>query len=332
VAKIGGKNSAFETRYRESIKRLSKRIDFHTQKISSILLNAYSKPKSGAKYWNTVRRQLDVQYRALSKIYSTWAKSNIPKAHKASMKEIMTRLNRSKTIAKKAKRSFTSLATATKSQQIQAVLVKDAIQTWNAALNLGNANLKRITRKTQQLLLSEIIVDSSIARAIESGNLMNNTFINSINLSNTLAAELDKTAVIIDGKKYVIAGSRKFSPKYYAEMVTRVKFHEAQAHAAIQTAANYSTSLVQVSNHNTTTQICIPYENKVFSISGKDVSFPRLEDIPPFHPNCLHLLFPMFESAMVADGSLKNWQDFSNNRTEIPPSPAGFIPVSKRGE
>jgi hypothetical protein len=151
-------------------------------------------------------------------------------------------------------------------------------------------------------------------------------------MSDTLAAQLSAAAEIIDGKKYVIAGARRFSPKYYAEMVTRSKFHEAQAQGALLTAQNYGTSLVQVSSHNTTTKICIPYEGKVYSIGGKDSRFPVLENISPFHPNCLHLLFPMFASAMEVDGSLEGWTAFSSGAIKVPPSPANFIPVDARGE
>ncbi len=119
-------------------------------------------------------------------------------------------------------------------------------------------------------------------------------------------------------------------PEYYAEMVTRVKFHEAQAQAAVVTAGNYGTSLVHVSSHNTTTAICQKFEGKVFSINGKDKRFPLLTDIPPFHVNCLHLLFPMFVESMEVEGTLKEWEAFSNGRSSMPPSPSNFKPIDTR--
>lgn len=330
MAQIGGPNSSFEKLFRESIDGLNKSLTYRTNRISAILLKAYNNPKVSARYWNSVRRALDTQYKAMDKLYRTWAKKNIPTAYKASVKELMTRLNRSKTIAKRAKRSFSDIVTSNKSMQIQAVLVRDAITDWNQSLRLGQANVNRLTRRTQQTLLSESLVDASIIESVASGNLMNNTFIRTINLSQSLASQLDEVATVIDGEKYVIAGSRRFRPKYYAEMVTRVKFHEAQAQAAVITAGNYGTSLVQVSSHNTTTAVCQEFEGKIFSINGKDGRFPPLVDVPPYHVNCLHLLFPMFESAMEADGSLNQWIDFSNEKTGTPPSPASFVPLDKR--
>jgi len=330
LAVIGGPNSNFEKLFRKSISALNKSIQFRTNRITAILIKAYKNPRTNAAYWRKVRSQLDVQYRAMERLYNTWAHKNIPLAHKASVKELMTRLNRSKEVAKKAKRTYTDLITSSRSKQIQIILVRDAIIDWTESLKQGQRNLNRITRKTQQALLSESLIDRSIIRAIESGNLMNNTFIKSINLSDTLAAQLNDLSKLIDGEKYVIAGSRRFRPKYYAEMVTRVKFHEAQAHGAIQTAQNYGTSLVQVSSHNTTTPICQKFEGRVFSINGKDDRFPTLTTIPPFHVNCLHLLFPMFDTAMEVDGTLDDWVAFSNDEVGTPPSPANFVPVDKR--
>lgn len=332
MAVVGGPNSNFEKLFRESIKSLDKSLQLHTDRISKILLRAYKNPKTSAKYWRTVRAQLDKEYKALEKLYRNWAKKHIPTAYKASVKELFTRLNRSKSIASRAKRSFTDLITSSKSRQIQTILVRDAIIDWVESLRQGQRNLNRITRRTQQTLLSESLIDRSIIRAIESGNLMNNTFIKSIGLSDTLAAQLKDLATVIDGEKYVIAGSRRFRPKYYAEMVTRVKFHEAQAQGAVQTALNYGTSLVQVSSHNTSTPICQKFEGRIFSINGKDPRFPVLTTLSPFHVNCLHLLFPMFESAMEVDGTLDEWVDFSNEDINIPPSPANFVPIEERVE
>jgi hypothetical protein len=95
-------------------------------------------------------------------------------------------------------------------------------------------------------------------------------------------------------------------------------------------ANNYGTDLVQVSSHNTTTKICMPYEGKVYSISGKDKRFPPLMNTPPYHPNCLHLIFPTFESGMIAQGTLDSFSAFSMGKISKPPLPASFKPISKR--
>jgi hypothetical protein len=329
---IGGKYSQFESRYKDSIKKLSNSIQYRTERITTILLKAYNKPKPGARYWNAVRAELDIQYRELQSLYNTWARKAIPISYRASVKELMTRLNRSKTIAARATVSYSTLVNNTRSQQIVNALFRDAVTDWVGALNAGQANLNRLTRRTQQLLIQESFVDISVANAIESGNLMNNTFVSTLPVTDTLSDQLIAASKMIDGELYVQAGSKRFTPNYYAEMVTRTKFHEAQAFGAIQTARNYKTSLVHVSAHNTTTAICQLFEGKVFSIGGQDPRFPRLETAPPFHPNCLHLLFPVFSSAMEVTGTLEDWEKFSKGESNRPPAPANFVPVSDRGE
>jgi len=328
--KIGGKHSRFEKDMTASIKILEVSIQKRTNKISAILVRAYSEPNPTSKYWAAVRRDLNVQYRELQAIYSKWSNKNIPAAYKSAMRDLFKQLNRSKDIARRSKRSYLDLVNSPRSNRIQNVLVKDAIADWTLSLKKGQTNLNRMTRKTQQALVKQSFVDTSVVKAIGTGNLMNNTFIKSINMSDTLAGALNEVAEIIDGEKYVIAGSRRYRPKYYAEMVTRVKFHEAQSLAAVGTAGNYGTSLLQVSSHNTSTAICLDYEGKIFSIGGKDNRFPPVETLSPFHVNCLHLMFPTFESGLEVNGGVEKWSEFSKNKIDRPPSPANFIPVKDR--
>ena len=330
--KIGGPNSKQEILFRKSYKELNSKIVVIEKRISGILIKAYHSPTAGAAYWNKVRRDLDIEYKKLKVLYTAYSQKAIPKAYRASMQELFKRLNSTKGMAKKASKTFSELVTSPRTLSITKALYNDAIADWFGALNAGQSNLERITRRTQQALVDQAIVNESVARAIESGNLLNNTFYKSKNLTNTLAAQLKEMAEIIDGEYYVIAGKKRFKPNYYAELVTRVKFHEAQAYGAMQTAANYGTSLVKVSYHNTTTEICQQYENMIFSMDGKDKRFPLLTETPPFHPNCLHNLFPVFAEAMEATGTLKQWEDFSKGTSQTPPAPKGFVPIDKRGD
>ena len=188
---------------------------------------------------------------------------------------------------------------------------------------VGKNNVTRITRLTQQSLLNERIIDATVAEAFNLGNLRK--------AATTLQTMFESDLLdMAANKRFVQAGSKKFTPSYYAEMVTRTKFHEAHSFAGLAQAKNYGTDLVQVSSHNTTTAICLPFEAKVFSVSGKDPRFPPLTETPPYHPNCLHLIFPTFESAMEVQGTLKAFSAFSEGRISRPPVPAGFVPIDKR--
>lgn len=329
---IGGPNSKQEKYFNDSFASLDARILASEKKLTQILTKAYDSPKLGAKYWNKVRRDLNREYAELNVMYKSWAKVKVPRAYKVYMKDLFNRLNKSRQIAKKASKSYASLSTSPRTLQMTKALYNDAIREWTASLNAGKSNLNRLTRRTQQTLLKESIIDSSVAKAIESGNLLNNSFYNSTNMSNTLASQLKEVAEVIEGKYYVTAGKRRFKANYYAKLVSRVKFHEAQAYGAIQVATNYGTSLLQVSNHNTKTEVCQKYENKIYSVGGKDPNYDILLEVSPFHPNCLHNMFPVFADTLEALGQSEQWEDFSKGRIDTPPSPKNFVPISKRGQ
>jgi hypothetical protein len=75
---------------------------------------------------------------------------------------------------------------------------------------------------------------------------------------------------------------------------------------------------------------CIPFEGKVFSISGQDKDFAQATEVPAFHPNCLHSISIVFRS-VLEDRGIKKFSDFSLGKTEIHPTRTTHIPISKRG-
>lgn len=83
---------------------------------------------------------------------------------------------------------------------------------------------------------------------------------------------------------------RNYNLRGYAEMCVYTEAINAQAEATVNIALENDSDLVQVSDHSTICPICIPYEGKVFSISGKDTDFPMLEQQPAYHPRCKHTL------------------------------------------
>ncbi len=87
----------------------------------------------------------------------------------------------------------------------------------------------------------------------------------------------------------------------YAAMVARSTMREATNQAVLDQMQALGYDLVKMSSHATSCAVCIPYENRVYSISGKDKRFPPLTDAfdPPYaniHPNCAHVIFPYIEA------------------------------------
>ncbi len=178
--------------------------------------------------------------------------------------------------------------------------------------------------ETQQKILTEKQIESTLfTELLQSGNITKA----SRQLTGAFWSEMYGA---IKEDRFIQAGKYKYKPRYYADMVARVKFHEAQSEASVLQCGNYGTDLVQVSSHNTTTAICVPFEGKIYSVSGTSKMFPPLFDTPPYHPNCLHLIYPTFESAMEVQGTLDSFSAFSKGTISRPPIPASFIPISKR--
>ena len=324
MSNFGGKHSAFEKDFAIRFKRLDIALDKTENKILKILSKSMDTPKTSTVYWNKVRKDIDAQYAKMVAVFDDWAKKEIPLAYRRSIRSMSKRINATKSIINVATKNTIEMIHAKGSAQVMGLLYQNAMEDFISASVAGRKNVRNFTRLTQQKLIADKVIDLELsATFIETGNLGKSI--------SGLSSELwNKSAETLEGKRYVQAGSRKYKPSYYAEMVGRVKFHEANAEAALMTAANYDTDLVQVSSHNTRTDICLDFEGKVFSISGRDPRFPVLTETPPFHVNCLHLIFPTFEGAMKIQGTLDTFSAFSKGEISRPPIPASFIPISER--
>lgn len=83
----------------------------------------------------------------------------------------------------------------------------------------------------------------------------------------------------------------------YSKMAARTINMEIQNNATILQVQELKYDLVKMSFHNGSCPVCRKYENRIYSISGKDKRFPKL-NIPfsngfaVIHPNCRHTLEP----------------------------------------
>jgi len=85
-------------------------------------------------------------------------------------------------------------------------------------------------------------------------------------------------------------GGRQWQLKRYTDMLARTHIIKSGNEGTLNRAVQFNTDIVQVSVHGATDDLCLRFEGKIFSISGNSKNFPRLETIPPFHPNCRHSL------------------------------------------
>lgn len=286
-------DKAFTKAVNDSIKPLTVKLAKHQAKLAALLTKSVTDPVASAAYWNRLRREVDIIYAQMQATFAPFMKVQLPRTMRNTLNGLMTTIEADKSIIATASKSYAQMVTQT--APLSAMMAREASATFLSALNAGRQNVIRFTHVTQQLLLTEQQIDLALIKGLTDGDLRKAS---RILTGDFYAKMLDN----IKDQQFIQAGRYRYKPSYYSEMVARTKFHEAQSIAGLTTAANYGTDLVQISSHNTSTAICIPFEGNVYSINGTHKVFPPLSDTPPYHPNCLHLLYPVFESAIIPGG------------------------------
>ena len=316
-------NSEFQTDFKKRFITLSNKLSKLENELQATVLKSIKGAKTSSLYWRQAEREITLIYAQMIKNFNDWAKVQIPLRYKLSLIRIQNRIEGTKTIINNARYGITHMLNTNASAQIMQALYRTASESFGSACVLGRKNIFTFTRLTQQTLLREGFIDLTIATEFGTGDLRRAADKLSASFYSKMLGEVKE-------KQFVQAGQRKFKPRYYSELVARTKFHDAHSEAALSEARNYDTDLMQISSHNTTTRLCMDFEGKIFSVSGKDPRFPPLTDTPPYHPNCLHLMFPTFESAMKTQGTLGAFESFSKGKISRPPIPSSFIPIGER--
>ncbi len=323
MANFGGPNSIFEIDLNTRLKPLYVRMDSLEIKLQNLMIESISNANKSITYWNTVTREIDDIYLQMNKVFIDWSNLQVPRRYRRSLTILQSRIENSKAILNTAKRGIIKLLNTNASSQIVSSLYISAIESFANASLLGKRNMYNLLRLTQQNLIDESLINLTVGTGFDLGDLRK--------AAKSIESQLwSKLMNQVENKQFVQAGRYHYTPRYYSELVARTKFHQAHSQATLVQAANYGTDLIQVSTHNTKTEICQDFEGKIFSISGKDLRFPPLTENAPYHPNCLHLEYPTFESAMIVQGSLQSFSEFSLGEISRPPLPAGFIPLANR--
>lgn len=91
---------------------------------------------------------------------------------------------------------------------------------------------------------------------------------------------------------FVDASGRRWPLDTYAEMVSRTTTREAASRATVTRLEEVGLDLVTISSHPHKADECTPYDGQTFSLSGDHPDYDELEELPPFHPNCAHVVTP----------------------------------------
>lgn len=155
-----------------------------------------------------------------------------------------------------------------------------------------------------QSKIRELIVQSSEAQYTQADEFTRLQF--SQDLMNRFADDN------ITGIKY--ADGRTMKLDTYSEVVARSQTGNAARQAALNRQQEYGLDLVQISQHFPTSDLCAPWQARVYSISGTDTKYTNLQtaiDGGLFHANCKH-----FQSAYIEGASRlpENKLDTKENR------------------
>jgi len=93
-------------------------------------------------------------------------------------------------------------------------------------------------------------------------------------------------------RKWIRINGRSYDLIKYARLVARTRIRKIQSDATINSCREFDNDLVEVSDHNTETEICKPFEGQIYSLNGTTPGYDILSESPPYHPNCFHFIRP----------------------------------------
>lgn len=239
------------------------------RRIVDRIRDAVNSPEPTQKYWNFQLANISKLYDVLNDKWSEWISPAM-----TSFYDIAYDL--AEKIMRKAR--LEPVGTIPGASRIIDALINDTIKKMRVGSDASIGEINTLFREVQTSLLREDQINRAIAEGIlESGTV------------NRVQSNLEKILYdrLVNKEQIVVAGSKHFTPEYYAELLARTRTRDAQSAASVQASLDYGVDLIQVSDHNTTTEICMKYEGQIFSISGKTPGYERLGEIAPFHPNCV---------------------------------------------
>ena len=128
-----------------------------------------------------------------------------------------------------------------------------------------------------------------------------------------LLGELDRRGIT----GFTDRSGRTWRLDTYATMVARTTTREAMTQGTVQRLLELGTDLVTISSHRDPCAICQPLDGNSYSLSGNSGRYPVIPMLPPFHPNCKHVLTPGGAS----------FEDFAGSMME--PEPVELKPVEE---
>jgi hypothetical protein len=301
----------------QSISLLKKKLDRAEQKLFKISKIIASTKETSIKFWTKLRKESHQAYEEARAVYAKYSQMEIPRFYK---EHAAKQIKRIKSLSFKPPKdiNLTKLMFKNSTKQSVSTIVRDSITTYVIRTQSGEEKFNRLMSMTQQLNITEKELDKLIREEFEKNRSV-------FNVQKRIQGALLDDAL---EKKYIVLIDKNGKPinyqlKTYAEMLARTKIREAQTSATVNVALSSGGDLVKVSSHNTETAYDAQFEGKTFSLSGTDPDFPGVIDLPPFHPNCRHVITVTYKEIFDIRGNLEEQSKLSRQSIDLSLKPGG---------
>lgn len=158
----------------------------------------------------------------------------------------------------------------------------------NSQATMGDA-ISGISRSASRILSSA--TQARIQAQIEEGVVSSSTL---KTIASEVADSLKKQNIYI-----IDSAGRKWDVEKYSKMVARTELMNTYNAGVINQMTQHNHDLGKITSYATCKcDICIEWEDKIVSLSGKSTKYPPLEQAyneGVFHPNCKHRVRPYIE-------------------------------------
>lgn len=260
----------------EDIAKLRAIIDGLDAKGRTALLNAVSGEVTAAKKASALAQIRSIVQVTDEQIRS-WLTGTVSKAYTVGINSANTSLNKA------------GVKTGYKQITFDEIQRKPDLSQHLAAVNilLSDSYLDFASTMNGYVKGSEKILNEAIRQQIQSqisDGVLEGKSIQNIrkNIKDTIAAQ--GFTVLTD------KGGRNWNLTDYSTMLARTHVVKASNEAIANRSRDFNMDIVEITKTGTTDSICLEYDGGIFSLSGNSETYPYLDQQPPFHPNCKHIL------------------------------------------
>jgi hypothetical protein len=156
-------------------------------------------------------------------------------------------------------------------KQTQKILLENLVTDLNSAIDLVGRRVDDVFRKEGLRAAQEMARNGDVS---------------------TATAKMRERLVRDGITSFVDAKGRRWTLTDYTRMTVKTTTSQAQNRATEIAVVERGFSVVEVNQVENPCKVCLPYNGEVVSLTGDVPGLMHLKEIPPFHPECRHFIYP----------------------------------------